>query len=308
MIIVVKQQRSVPKFERCMMKGIWFVWYYATWCGHCRTMEDEWKVFVTKVPKGINVAQVESETIPKFSMDNRPNVMGYPTLKLYNNGNEVTDYDGERTSTEFLKFLNKVVKNPDSKKAHIHPSHLPTLVKVPKDNQLNPKLEESIKDTFKNNNVDLERPVQNQNEQIANIIDRISKSKKNEQPIKINNNIAIDTLLPLNFENIKQKSKTKSRTKSRIENKTKTKSLADIVESKKLSNNNRQKLVKSLRKNNNNKNNNNNTKIVTIKMNDAKSMRGSVPARNSFFAEPKNNKPTPKKKRRRRKRKQQPVV
>lgn len=205
MIIKVISARNVPKFERSMNKGIWFVWYYAEWCGHCKNMKGEWDVLTKSPPKGINIASVESKSLPK--MNNAPNVMGYPTIKLYDNGQEVEDYEGERTSQGFNNFLSEFIKK--AKPSHKHPSRStkkrPTVIRVPNNNILNPKLENIIKKTT----VDIDRneQVPNQvqhNQKIADIIERIS----NPSPIK-ENNVDLKSLMP--------------------RKKTKSKSLADIV-------------------------------------------------------------------------------
>ena len=92
MFIKVTSLDKVRRFQSSYNKGgIWFVWYYAEWCGHCKNMKGEWDVLTKSPPKGINIASVESKSLPK--MNNAPNVMGYPTIKLYDNGQEVEDYE-----------------------------------------------------------------------------------------------------------------------------------------------------------------------------------------------------------------------
>lgn len=105
-------QQEVQKLNSVYKKGIWFIWYYADWCGHCKSMEQDWNTFIKKVPKEFNVAKVESNFIPKLSY--KPQVQGFPTLRLYDKGVERYDYEGERNSDKFVEFLNNFKKSPDS--------------------------------------------------------------------------------------------------------------------------------------------------------------------------------------------------
>ena len=52
------------------------------------------------------LAAVDSTVNPKLS--NKFNIVGYPTLKYFNNGKYIADYDKKRT-TEDIKFF---MKNP----------------------------------------------------------------------------------------------------------------------------------------------------------------------------------------------------
>jgi thiol-disulfide isomerase/thioredoxin len=104
--------QEVQKLNNAYRKGIWFIWYYADWCSHCKIMENDWSTFIKKVPKDINVAKVESNYIPKLSY--KPQVQGFPTLRLYDKGVERYDYEGERNSDKFVEFLNNFKKAPNS--------------------------------------------------------------------------------------------------------------------------------------------------------------------------------------------------
>ena len=80
----------------------YFVWFYASWCGHCKIMEETWKQFVKKSeqnPTGIKVIKIESEHIKSHH-----NVYGFPTLRLYKNGSFI-EYNGERNVDAFYSFL-----------------------------------------------------------------------------------------------------------------------------------------------------------------------------------------------------------
>jgi len=118
MIIKVIDGNGVKNFNDSIKNDSWLVWYYADWCGHCKAMENEWENLESKCDKNkrLNIAKVNDQYISQ--LEKNPNVRGFPTIKLYSNGNEVKDYDGERNSNSFLKFLksNVLSQVPNMKK------------------------------------------------------------------------------------------------------------------------------------------------------------------------------------------------
>jgi len=92
----------------------WLVKYWAEWCGHCKAMSSDWKKFISKYgeelkSKGINIVDIESKQIN--SLNYRPDFMGFPTLRIYNNGNAEEDMGGERTVKNMYQYaLNHSIK------------------------------------------------------------------------------------------------------------------------------------------------------------------------------------------------------
>jgi len=89
-------------FEHNIGKGVWFVKFYAPWCGHCKSMAPTWSEYATNVKGEYNIAKVDctvdTESCSQFG------VTGYPTLKLFVDGT-VYDFTGtERNLAEFEKF------------------------------------------------------------------------------------------------------------------------------------------------------------------------------------------------------------
>tara|TARA_B110000208_G_scaffold39206_2_gene51943 strand:+ start:79 stop:573 length:495 start_codon:yes stop_codon:yes gene_type:complete len=93
---------------------IWFIKFYAPWCGHCKNMENDWNEASTD-------SRIKSENIKfgSFDMTNQKNsefakkynlqIKGFPTLKVFNkNGNFHSEYNMERTKDNFINFVNKL--------------------------------------------------------------------------------------------------------------------------------------------------------------------------------------------------------
>lgn len=92
------------------------VMFYAPWCGHCKKLKPEYakaaEMMRTDDPP-IALAKVDcteagKETCSKFS------VSGYPTLKIFRNGEMSSDYNGPREAAGIVKFMRAQV-GPASK-------------------------------------------------------------------------------------------------------------------------------------------------------------------------------------------------
>jgi len=92
------------------------LFFFATWCPYCRTAKPEWeKVKEEYKNKKINnykILFVEVDcTQPDAktnSMMDTYNVEGFPTVKLFKNG-EIITFDAKVTSSHLIEFLNSAV-------------------------------------------------------------------------------------------------------------------------------------------------------------------------------------------------------
>jgi protein disulfide isomerase family A protein 3 len=88
---------------------------YAPWCGHCKKLAPEYEIAATKLKANdppvalVKVdCTVETETCKTYG------VSGYPTLKIFKNGQKSADYDGPREADGIVKFM-KARAGPASK-------------------------------------------------------------------------------------------------------------------------------------------------------------------------------------------------
>lgn len=100
---VLSEQDAVNLSDK-LRDGDWMVLYYADWCGHCQTMKPEWQKVVSKFSgnQSVNVAEVESTLIDKLA--HKPQVQGFPTIKMYQHGKEVAQFQDERVADKMEKF------------------------------------------------------------------------------------------------------------------------------------------------------------------------------------------------------------
>jgi thiol-disulfide isomerase/thioredoxin len=98
-------QQHIKVFNENKNKGTWFVKYYADWCPHCTNMQSQWNNLenhdIVK-NKNINIAEIEESHFSKLS--SKPDVIGFPTIKLYVNGNS-EDFKESRTTDSMAYFL-----------------------------------------------------------------------------------------------------------------------------------------------------------------------------------------------------------
>jgi protein disulfide isomerase family A protein 3 len=80
--------------------------FYAPWCGHCKKLAPEYEVAATALKSNdppialVKVdCTVETKTCQKYG------VSGYPTLKIFKNGELSTDYSGPRESQGIIKYM-----------------------------------------------------------------------------------------------------------------------------------------------------------------------------------------------------------
>lgn len=95
-------QEKVMKDE----KGVWFVKFYAPWCGHCKAIAGVWDDLASNLKGKVNVAKMDA-TVEK-STPGRFGVQGFPTIKLFPAGKKTdssaVDYNEGRDLGSFERF------------------------------------------------------------------------------------------------------------------------------------------------------------------------------------------------------------
>uniref|UniRef100_A0A8C9LB99 Protein disulfide-isomerase A6 n=1 Tax=Pavo cristatus TaxID=9049 RepID=A0A8C9LB99_PAVCR len=83
---------------------VWMVEFYAPWCGHCKNLEPEWAAAASEVKeqtKGkVKLAAVDA-TVNQM-LAGRYGIRGFPTIKIFQKGEDPVDYDGGRTRSDII--------------------------------------------------------------------------------------------------------------------------------------------------------------------------------------------------------------
>eukprot|EP00054_Salpingoeca_dolichothecata_P014451 m.81694 g.81694 ORF g.81694 m.81694 type:complete len:489 (-) comp20997_c0_seq2:59-1525(-) len=82
--------------------------FFAPWCGHCKKLTGPYSEAATILKDSdppVTLAKVDATV--ESSLASRFSVSGYPTLKIFRNGELSSDYDGPRTANGIVKYMEK---------------------------------------------------------------------------------------------------------------------------------------------------------------------------------------------------------
>ena len=95
-------------FNTDVSKGKKLVWFYADWCGHCKSMKEEWDNASNEVDgKMVKINLGNSEDSKTEEISKKYEIQSFPTILLLENGEKKNDYEGERKTADFVKFVNQ---------------------------------------------------------------------------------------------------------------------------------------------------------------------------------------------------------
>lgn len=145
---------DASNLSNLLKDGDWMVLYYAEWCGHCKTMKPEWEKVVSKLKDTgkVNVAEIESDLVGHLK--DKPQIEGYPTIKMYNGGKEVAKFGNEeRVADNIEKFAMSNSKSSNSKASNnnkkavntkLVENKLEKMIEEKLENKLEAKLEDKL--------------------------------------------------------------------------------------------------------------------------------------------------------------------
>ena len=101
-------EASSSNFMDSVSSGKKLVWFYAPWCGHCKSMHKDWDNAAAEVNLGDKTmvkVDVGDRNNPEHAKINKQfGISGYPTILLLNNGKKEREYNGGRTQNDFINF------------------------------------------------------------------------------------------------------------------------------------------------------------------------------------------------------------
>lgn len=103
-------ESSPHSFQSDIQGGKKLVWFYADWCGHCKSMTESWDNACAKVNKAndnkmikINVGENNSE---QKQIVDKYKIKGYPTILVLKNGSIERTYEGGRDEKSLISYVN----------------------------------------------------------------------------------------------------------------------------------------------------------------------------------------------------------
>jgi len=98
---------TADNFDETIKNEFVFVEFYAPWCGHCKKLVPEYAALATGLKaEGSKVVIAKLDATQANDVATKYSIRGYPTLKLFRNG-EPVDYEGGRTTNDMKVWLAK---------------------------------------------------------------------------------------------------------------------------------------------------------------------------------------------------------
>ena len=109
-VITIREgfESSSSSFNNDIASGKKLVWFYAPWCGHCKTMNNDWNDAASVVNIGenhmIKINVGNKDNVEHSKIAGQYNIQSFPTILLLNNGQKEEEYNGERSKTAFISY------------------------------------------------------------------------------------------------------------------------------------------------------------------------------------------------------------
>jgi protein disulfide-isomerase A1 len=81
--------------------------FYAPWCGHCKRLAPEYEKAATELKGIAPIAKMDADAAENRPVAARFGIQGFPTIKLFRNGEVDQDYQSERTAPAIVSYMKK---------------------------------------------------------------------------------------------------------------------------------------------------------------------------------------------------------
>lgn len=89
--------------------------FYAPWCGHCKTLEPEYKQVAAKFEGNQRFGVYKVDATAQLALAQKYGVESFPTIKLFFGSEEQEKYEGERSADAIISYLKAAGKRAPSK-------------------------------------------------------------------------------------------------------------------------------------------------------------------------------------------------
>ncbi|GFR44977.1 hypothetical protein Agub_g6287, partial [Astrephomene gubernaculifera] len=89
---------------------VYFIKYYAPWCGHCKRLAGTWKELGDEFKGSSSIAIAHVDCTTDRDICQSAQIKGYPTLKLVYKGEELKAYRGPRDKDSLKAFVEEAAR------------------------------------------------------------------------------------------------------------------------------------------------------------------------------------------------------
>lgn len=98
-------------FDEKMGDGkVYFIKFYAPWCGHCKRLAPTWKELAEDFKSSSKIAIAHVDCTTDREVCTTADIKGYPTLKVFHKGEEVKAYRGARDKDSLKAFIEETAQ------------------------------------------------------------------------------------------------------------------------------------------------------------------------------------------------------
>lgn len=98
---------SAKDFQEKVVKSdeIWYVEFYAPWCGHCKNLAPHWDTAARKLNGVVKFGAIDVDKDENKAIGGQYGVKGFPTIKVFglNKKKGAEDYQGPREADGIVK-------------------------------------------------------------------------------------------------------------------------------------------------------------------------------------------------------------
>jgi len=98
---------SAKDFNEKVIKSgeLWYVEFYAPWCGHCKSLAPHWDTAARKLHGVVKVGAINVDDEANKSIGGTYGISGFPTIKIFGLDKKKSpeDYSGAREAEPIVK-------------------------------------------------------------------------------------------------------------------------------------------------------------------------------------------------------------
>ena len=83
------------------------VYFYNRDCGHCKKLKPEWDKAEAKLNDKMVSVDLTDSSVAVNEIQKKYNIMSYPTIVILKNGSITDTYNGERTESALMQYVNQ---------------------------------------------------------------------------------------------------------------------------------------------------------------------------------------------------------